>query len=148
MRWLLDTNVISEGIRSRPNANVLIWLSRSVQSDLAISSVTLAELRDGASTARDEARRKLFTDWLDTEIIIRFAEQTLPLTTAVLVDWLQLSRSLRIAGKARDAADLLIASTARIHRLTVVTRNVRDFADTGVVVYDPWQDQTHHMDQP
>ena len=72
----------------------------------------------------------------------------IPISSDILTDWLRLSRSLRLSGKSKDPADLLIASTARIHGLTLVTRNVRDFADTGVVVYDPWNDQTHRMDPP
>jgi predicted nucleic acid-binding protein len=70
------------------------------------------------------------------------------LTQDVLVDWLILSRKLAVRGISRTAPDLLIAATARVGDLTVVTRNVRDFADTGVVVYDPWNDQTHRMDAP
>jgi hypothetical protein len=72
----------------------------------------------------------------------------LPLTSEILVDWLELARQLAGRRITRAAPDVLIAATARIHNLTVVTRNVRDFADTGVVVYDPWNDQTHSMDPP
>jgi len=77
-----------------------------------------------------------------------FHGRTLPITVAILTDWLTLAHQLRARGRPQSAPDLMIASTARIHDLVVVSRNVRDFADTGIVVYDPWNDQTHRMDPP
>jgi len=68
------------------------------------------------------------------------------LTTGILVEWLELGRRNAAAGKTRAPADLLIAATARVHDLIVVSRDVRDFAGTGVLVYNPWNDKTHHMD--
>ena len=86
--------------------------------------------------------------WIDTEVRGLIDREPLSLSTDILIDWIQLSRKLRTSGTSRDPTDMLIASTARVHGLTVVTRNVRDFADTGIVVYDPWLDQTHRMDPP
>ena len=148
MKWLLDTNVVSEGVRSRPNAMVVHWIASRLPKDLAISAVTLAELRDGASTAADETRRTILTRWIETDVTPFFDEQTIPLTVEILIDWIALYRRFRLTGKSRDPADMLIAATARVHDLIVVSRNVRDFADTGIVVYDPWNDQTHRMDPP
>jgi predicted nucleic acid-binding protein len=147
VKWLLDTNVVSEGVRGKPNVKVMSWIATESSRETAISIVTLAELRDGASSVRDEAKRRQFAAWIDAEIMGSFGDRTIPLTTEVLLDWVRLSRRLRETRNTRDPADLLIASTARVHNLTLVSRNVRDFAGTGIVVYDPWTSETHRMEQ-
>ena len=147
MKWLLDTNIISETVRDRPHPQVIEWIAAETAENLAISIVTLSELLDGAATARDELRRKL-TTWVELDVTDRFRDRILPLTSNILIDWLRLGRLLRAAGRSREAADLLIAATARVHKLTLVTRNIRDFANTGVVVYDPWSGKTEVMAAP
>ena len=146
MKWLLDTNVVSEGVRRRPNLTVVDWIAAQPRRDLAISEMTLAELRDGAD--RNVARRTAISEWIDSEVLGLFGDQTIPVSVEILIDWIRLLRRLRTTGKPKDAGDLLIAATAHIHDLIVVTRNLRDFANTGIIVYDPWNDQTHRMDAP
>jgi toxin FitB len=148
VKWLLDTNVVSEGVRDRPARSVIEWIKVKPVEDLAISIVTWAELYEGAQSNPDEARRRKLINWMESEVSGTFRGRTLALTAHVLIDWLQLSRRLRAKGTARDAADMLLAATARVHELTLVTRNTRHFADTGVVVYDPWSDKTQIMDPP
>jgi predicted nucleic acid-binding protein len=148
VKWLLDTNVISELVRHRPRRSVIDWIAAETPENMAISIVTLSELLDGVATDRDQLRRQRLTAWVEFDVPDRFRDRTLSLTTDVLVDWLRLGRRLRAAGRSRDASDLLIAATARVHNLTLVTRNVRDFANTGLVVYDPWDGKKHVMDAP
>ena len=146
MRWLLDTNVLSESIQPRPNREVLTWIGRQPDDLLAISIVTLAELRGGALSNPNVQRRAELVQWLDVTIASWLGERTLALTLEVLMDWLDVGRRLRKQGLPRDPADLLIASTARVHNLIIVSRNARDFAGTGVVVYDPWNSETHRTE--
>ena len=148
MKWLLDTNVLSEATRARPRQKVVSWVAAERPEDVAISVVTLSELLDGATSNIDEVRRRLLTSWVEIEVADAFRDRTLPLTPTIIVEWIRLSRRLRKTGRSRDAADLLIAATARVHKLTLVTRNVRDFLDTGLLLYDPWNDKTHSMDVP
>jgi predicted nucleic acid-binding protein len=146
VRWLLDTNVVPETGRIRPNRTVPAWFSRQPDELVAISIVTLAELREGAARHADDRRRSEIAQWMDTAVASWLGERTLPATLEILVDWLDLGRKLSAKGMTRNPADLLIAATARVHGLIVVSRNVRDFAGTGVVVYDPWNSETHHME--
>jgi toxin FitB len=148
VRWLLDTNVISESVRPNPKQKILDWIASHPLDDCAISIVTLAELNHGVVAVGDAARRDAFDEWMNERILPSFGSRTLQLTLDVLVQWLDLSRRLGAKGRPKSAADLMIAATARVHNLTVVTRNVRDFANSGVVVYDPWNGKTHQMDLP
>jgi len=141
VKWLLDSNVLSEPIREKASLAVVNWLAAKAKGDTAISIVTLAELRDGAASARDQAKRQRLTTWIDTEIVEYFEDRTLSLSIDVLLDWIALSRRLRRSGQTREPTDLLIAATARVHNLILVSRNIRHFASTGVVVYDPWSDE-------
>jgi len=146
--WLLDTNVVSEGVRKRPDQMVFDWVSSLGVADVAISAVTVAELLHGAAAIADGERRKWFMRWIDQEIVTSTRGRILPVTIDILVIWLQLSRVLRTRGRPRDPADLLLAATAHAHDLTLATRNTRHFANTGITVYNPWTDETHQMEAP
>jgi toxin FitB len=148
VKWLLDTSVVSESIRPRPEPGVLAWISKQPVEQMAISIVTLAELRDGTSTVADATRRRRLEHWIRTEVAASFAERTLPLTVDILVHWLSLGRRLSTKGRPRSVPDLLIAATARVHDLVIVSRNYQDFMDTDVVIFDPWSGKTHRMDAP
>lgn len=148
MKWLLDTNVLSETIKPRPNPSVSSWFASREWSDLSVSIVTLAEIREGIGTSVDEHKRSELTNWLEADIIVPFQDRTLPVDEPTLVDWITISKALAQRQIARPATDLLLAATARIHNLTLVTRNIRDFANTGIVVYNPWTDETHTMEAP
>jgi predicted nucleic acid-binding protein len=146
VRWLFDTNVVSETVQPRPNRAVIAWVARQPDELIAISMVTLAELREGAASTPNEKRRSALTQWLDVDVPAWLGERTLPVTLEILMDWLEVGHRLTRQGITRNSADLLIAATARVHGLIVVSRNVRDFIGTGVVVYDPWNSETHRME--
>ena len=145
MKWLLDTNVISETIKRQPHQNVIAWLAQQPADQMAISIVTVAEIKNGISFAPESDRRQL-TRWFEDDVEPKFAGRVLPLASDILIDWIRLCRRLAAERMTRRAADLLLAATVRVHKLTLVTRNVRDFTATGLVVYDPWNGKTHVMD--
>ncbi len=146
MRWLLDTNVVSETVRGNPDRAVLSWIARQPDDLTAISVVTLAELESGLLSTVDQKKRDSLSRWLEGTVMPWIGQRTLPLSLKILTDWVQLGRILAAKGMTRNPADLLIASTARIHDLILVSRNSRDFAGTGVVIYDPWKDKTHRTE--
>jgi predicted nucleic acid-binding protein len=146
VRWLLDTNVISETVKRQPSRKVIDWIAQRPPTQITISIVTVAELQVGVRSTTPAGRRAELTRWVERELAGSFADRTLPLTVDILIDWIEIGRRAAAAGLTRAPADLLIAATARVHGLIVVSRNVRDFAGTGVVVYDPWHDRMHHRD--
>jgi predicted nucleic acid-binding protein len=148
VKWLLDTNVISENVSHQANENVRRWIAAQTLEDIGLSAVTLAELIDGIERTADERRKNELTAWLDAGVISQFRDRTVPVSVEILLDWLRLTRELGARGRPQAAADLLIASTCRVHDLTLATRNTRDFANTGITVYNPWTDETQKMETP
>lgn len=138
MSWLLDTCVVSELGRKRPDRRVLRWM-RDAQDDLQFLSVlTLGELRKGAAKAADPARREAIRRWIDEEIAVTFSDAILPVDLAVAERWGSLCGEAERRGRPRPAIDALLAATALVHGLTLVTRNVTDVEWTGVSVFNPF----------
>lgn len=149
MKWLLDTNVLSETVRERPNRLVTQWLDEQPRAMMAISLVTVAELQHGVLLSEDAEHQQALSIWIDREVLPSFSNRVLPITLDIAIHWLELLRGMMAARRRTQApADLLLAATAHVHAMTLVTRNTRDFANTGITVYNPWTDETHEMDAP
>lgn len=138
MMYLVDTNVLSELRKARlgkADANVVAWADGVDAADLYVSVISLMELELGVlSIERRDARQgAVLRAWLEQKVIPEFAERTLPIDTAVA---LRCAR-LHVPDK-RDERDGLIAATALVHGMTVVTRNLADFEPTGVTMVNPW----------
>jgi toxin FitB len=136
LSFLLDTNVVSE-IRRGRDPHVRAWANGVEDIDLHLSVMTLGEIRKGIELlrSRDRAQAHVFADWL-CELHTRFAERIVPIDAAVAEEWGRLN-----ASAPRNTVDSLIAASARVRGLTVVTRNTGDFEDCGVVLINPWQRQ-------
>jgi hypothetical protein len=148
VKWLIDTNVISETATPHPNPRVLRWFGEQPTQDIATSIVTVAELQHGVLLTQDRTRHRQLARWIDQNVFALFMDRILTIDTDILVQWLDLQRLLKARGQTRSPADLLLAATAHIHDLILVTRNTRDFANTGITVYNPWTDETHRMEVP
>lgn len=136
--FLLDTSVLSEGQKPRPDPIVSAWLKVRSPQDIFLSVITVGEIQRGAaSRAPGELANKLAA-WLADEVLPRFAERILPIDVPTALVWGELVGSRLRAGRPVSVADSLIAATAAWHRLTVVTRNVDDFVACGVPVLNPW----------
>jgi hypothetical protein len=133
--YLLDTNFISETRKIRTNAGVMAFLSAADTAGLFLSVLTLGELRKGVEAKRptDSVTAATLGAWVDG-IETTFADRVLPVDAAAARLWGELS-----ARRSRPVVDTLIAATAITRGLTLVTRNTRDLAATGVPVLDPWQ---------
>ncbi|MBB4171530.1 type II toxin-antitoxin system VapC family toxin [Rhizobium sp. BK538] len=139
MKYLLDTNVVSELRKvgdGKADANVTKWVGAQDSNDLFISAITILEIERGILTIqrRDAAQGSRLRGWMDSRVRPEFAERVLPIDDAIATRCAHLHIPDR-----RNETDALIAATALVHGLTMVTRNVQDFGDTGVIVIDPWQ---------
>lgn len=138
--FVLDTNVISELRRpTRTDPRLLAWASATPTSRLFLSAITLLEIEMGALRVarRDQAQGRLLRAWIDDQVLPTFGERILAVDAAVALRCAQLH-----VPDPRSERDALIAATALVHGMTVVTRNVADFAPMGVVLLNPWQPAT------
>lgn len=135
MSYLVDTNVLSELRRRRPNAAVAHWVAARPPATLYLSVLTLGEIRKGIEGVADAPRRQRLLDWLQLELPAFFAGRLLPVDEAVADRW---GRLLALAARPLPAIDSLLAATALTYDLVLVTRNLRDFARLPVRVFDPW----------
>jgi hypothetical protein len=130
--YLLDTNIISELRRPRPHAGAVAWLSGVAPDQVFLSAVTLGELQAGVENTRqkDAGRAEIIESWIDG---VAASYNVLPMDGRAFRCWAQLMH-----GKPADLiADAMIAATAVVHNLTVVTRNLRDFERLGVPAFNP-----------
>jgi toxin FitB len=138
--WLLDTNILSELRRPKPNANVLSFIAAKPLDLLFVSIVTFAEIRFGIEQVADATRRAELNDWLTHKVRPMFEERALPISEDVMFKWRLLVEDGRKTGHTYSQPDLIIAATALHHGLTTVTRDISDFAKARVPVLNPWRD--------
>jgi hypothetical protein len=138
--WLLDTNIVSELRKRRPEPKVVGFIARQPLDSLFVSEVTLAEIRFGIEQVPDAARRTELNDWLDRKLRPMFERRALPVTEDVILKWRFLVEKGRKARHTFTQPDLFIAATALRHGLTVVTRDADDYRLTRVPIFNPWTD--------
>jgi predicted nucleic acid-binding protein len=136
--WLLDTNILSELRRPKPERKVLAFVAAQPLDLLYISVVALAEVRFGIELVTDAIKRAELTDWLAHKVRPMFEQRVLPITEDVLFKWRLLVEDGRQAGHTFSQPDLMIAATALQHGLTVVSRDTSDYERARVPVLNPW----------
>lgn len=138
MRYLLDTNVVSEWTKPRPNPRVVAWLAQVDEDQVFLSVVTFAELRHGIERLPAGRRRRELDAWLRLELPQRFEDRIALIDGAVADEWGRLVAQREARGRPIQSMDGLIAATARVHALTLVTRNAQDFQLSVKSVLNPW----------
>jgi tRNA(fMet)-specific endonuclease VapC len=139
MKYLLDTNVISELVAKNPNQRVVQWIDSLDPSSVYLSVITIGELRKGIERLPDSQRKDTLRNWLNDELLVRFGGRILALDIDVMLTWGELTARLQQAGKPLPAMDSLIAALALHHNCSLVTRNEDDFKDTGIAIVNPWK---------
>jgi predicted nucleic acid-binding protein len=137
--FLLDTNVPSELIRIKPDPNVAHWLRDADDETLYLSVISIGEIARGLTIHPKEHRRAALRQWLDEFLRPWFEGRILPVTETISERCGVLDGQCQLKGVALSPPDGLIAATALEHGLTIVTRNVKDFAGLGVGVLNPWE---------
>jgi predicted nucleic acid-binding protein len=136
--FLLDTNIPSELTKPQPASSVTTWVDAQDDASLYLSVVSVGELRRGITVLPRGKRRTQLEQWLEQHLLPLFAGRILPITQSVGNRWGVLGGECQLRGRPLTVADGMIAATALEHGLTLVTRNVKDFAGLGVVLLNPW----------
>jgi predicted nucleic acid-binding protein len=139
--WLLDTNILSELRRPRPERKVLAFVAAQPLEILYVSAVTFAEIRFGIELVADASRRAELNDWLAHKVRPMFEQRVLAVTEDIMFKWRLLVEDGRKAGHTFSQPDLIIAASALHHGLTVVSRDVGDYQKARVPVLNPWSDK-------
>lgn len=135
-KWLLDTNVISELSRHAPDESVDDWLTENIKHSV-LSAVSVGELEYGVQRMQEGAKKRFLQRWLDN-VILEFGARIWSVDLPTWREYGRLKRELELQGRRQDDMDILIASAAITHGLTLVTRNTQHFADTGCGLLNPW----------
>ncbi len=138
MAWLLDTNILSELRRPKPEQKVVAFVAGCPLDQLYISAVTVAEIRFGIELVSEPNRRADLNDWLTNKVRPMFGERVLQITEDIMLKWRRLVEEGRKAGHTFSQPDLIIAATAIYHGLTLVTRDRSDYDKARVPVINPW----------
>ena len=140
MNFLLDTNLVSEWTKPRPNPGVVSWLADADEDRVFISVVTIAELRHGVERLAIGRRRKRLNEWIEGELLFRFDARILPIDAATADAWGRIVAHREDLGRPIGTMDAFIAATAQVHKLTLATRNQTDFEASVAAVVNPWSE--------
>jgi len=138
--WLLDTNIISELRRPKPEPKVTTFIRSQPLERLFVSIVTFAEIRFGIEQLPHATRRSDLNDWLAHKVRPMFEQRVLAISEDVMFKWRLLAEDGRKAGHTFSQPDLIIAATAQHHGLTVVSRDTKEYLAARVDVFNPWVD--------
>ncbi|MBI2606674.1 MAG: type II toxin-antitoxin system VapC family toxin [Deltaproteobacteria bacterium] len=145
MKYLLDTCLISELMRTRPDAGVLDWVRNHDEIALYLSALTLGEIEKGIAKlaagqkADQKAKRAKLETWLRDDLRMRFEGRILPVSDEICLRWGRVSADAELRGEKIPVIDGLIAATALVHGLTVVTRDAADIERAGAKIVNPWR---------
>jgi len=137
--FLLDTSVISELVKGRPNPNITHWIDAIDEDLLYLSVLTLGEIRRGTASLPDAARRVKLETWLDRELVLRFSDRILPIDLAIADRWGRLTGTASARKSLLPVIDGLLAATAVHYDLALVTRDTKHLTGTGVAFFNPWE---------
>jgi toxin FitB len=138
MSYLIDTCCISELVKKKPNPNVVKWFADQDELSMNLSVITFGELRKGIEKLPGSKKKKELNRWLNEDLSRRFKNRVLNITIDEVNKWGEILAAAEKDGKSLPAIDSLIAATAQVHDLSVVTRNTKDMEGSGAEVINPW----------
>ena len=140
MSFLLDTSVISELVKKNPRRQVVDWIDGQEESTLFLSALTVGDLEKGIAKLPASARKRKLLSWVRRDLAERFGGRLLPIDVRVAARWGAITGESEKRGRPLPVIDSLIAATALVHDLQIVTRNIRDFERCGVACVNLWVD--------
>lgn len=142
MSYLLDTNVVSEWVKPRPEPRVVDWLAAVDEDRVFLSVVTIGELRHGIDRLPAGRRRARLEEWLRHDLLERFEGRVLSIDAAVADAWGAIVARRDRTGRPISVMDAFMAAAAEVHSLTLVTRNASNFTSSVTAIFDPWTQST------
>ncbi len=139
MKYLLDTCVISELFKTKPNKNVINWVISNEEQDFYLSTLTFGEIHKGIEKQLSISRKIKLHQWVEHDLKERFKNRILPIDIDVAMIWGQIQVKAELDGNPMPAIDSLIAATGLTHDLIIVTRNISDMKQSGVPLLNPWE---------
>lgn len=138
MNYILDTNVISELVASRPNPKVIEWIQTVDSNQVYLSVIAIGEIKKGIEKLPDSDRKATLEHWLQEDLLAQFENQLLPIDEQTMLMWGKLVAQLETIGRPISAIDSLLAATTLQWGYILVTRNAAHFQDTGIELFNPW----------
>ena len=138
MSYLIDTCCISELVKKKPDPNVVKWFADQDELSMFLSVITFGELRKGIEKLPDSKKKKELNRWVKEDLKHRFKNRILYINMEEVNKWGEILATVEKNGKPLPAIDSLIAATAQVHNLSVVTRNTQDMEGSGVEIINPW----------
>ena len=139
MKYLLDTNIISELISKQPNQLVIDFLSSINENDIYLSVITIGEIKSGIENVKSLDKKEKLTKWLDEELLKRFENRIINIDVNVMITWGKINQNLKSIGKPLPIMDLLIGSSCICHEFTLVTINEKDFQNLELKIMNPFK---------
>jgi hypothetical protein len=136
--YLLDTCVISELVRPAPEERVVQWIDARHEFELFLSVLTLGEIQKGIARLPSGKKKTRLGSWLKDELEVRFADRIIPVSPDIALTWGEMLGQAESSGHSLSVIDALIAATASVHDLVLVTRNIRDFTGCSIDIHNPW----------
>lgn len=139
MKYLLDTCVISEVIKKKPDENVLAWLQAQDENNLYLSVLTFGEIEKGIEKSADQNRKAKLKLWIEDDLKQRFAGRIIPVDMNIVTRWGSIQGISELAGKTMPTMDGLIAVSGVVNNCIVVTRNISDMEQSTAELLNPWE---------
>ena len=132
MKYLLDTNIISEFISQKPNKNVLDFIESLDENDIFLSVITIGEIKFGIEKVKSKKKKEDLSNWLENSLLQRFDNKIIHIDTEIMLKWGEINQYLKNIGKPMPIMDSLIASTCKAKNFILITRNEKDFYDSDI----------------
>ena len=139
MKYLLDTCVISEMIKPKPDENVISWLEEQDENSLYLSVLTFGEIEKGIEKASNQIRKQKIRLWVEDDLKKRFEGRIIPISFTIAAEWGKMQGKSKLLGKPLPTMDGLIAVSGLVSQCIVVTRNISDMEQSSAELFNPWE---------
>ena len=139
MKYLLDTCVISEMIKPKPDKNIISWLEKQNEDSLYLSVLTFGEIEKGIEKASNQIKKQKLRLWVEDDLKKRFDGRIIPISFSIAAEWGKIQGKAELLGKPMPTMDGLISVSGLVSQCTVVTRNISDMEQSSAELFNPWK---------